>query len=180
MYRQMWVFVEGKDDRRFVDRVLRPILERQYDHVDTWMYAQESHDRTVGFLRSLQSMKVDYLFLADIDESPCVTAKKEALTSKYHRAVEAANVLVVVREIESWYAAGVDDAAWRELAIASPSSTDDMTKEQFRNLMPRRFNDSVVDFMVELLSGFRIDLARGRNRSFCYLMDLLEASSEKA
>jgi hypothetical protein len=179
MYRQMWIFVEGKRDREFADRVLRPLLERQYDHVDTWVYAQEPHDRTVEFLRSLRSMKADYLFLADIDDSPCVTAKKEALATRYHGAIEAANAIVVAREIESWYLAGVDDAACRELAIASPSSTDDMTKEQFIRLVPRRFNDSAVDFMAELLRGFRIDLARGRNRSFCYLMDLLGAQSEK-
>lgn len=36
MYRRMWVFVEGKDDRRFVDVVLRPILEKEYDFVETW------------------------------------------------------------------------------------------------------------------------------------------------
>jgi len=37
----------------------------------------------------------------------------------------------------------------------------------------------VVDFMTEILRGFRAELARGKNRSFCYLMDKLEARAKK-
>jgi len=55
-----------------------------------------------------------------------------------------------------------------------------MTKEQFRNLIPERFANSIGDFMIELLRRFRINVARDRNRSFGYLMDLLEAQTKKA
>jgi len=175
MYKRVWIFVEGKDDRRFVDRVLRPILDREYDYIDTWEYAQRTCEKTVEFLRSLQAMKADYLFLADIDDSPCVTARKTVLASRYRQAVEPANAVIVAREIESWYMAGVDEETCRELGIESPLSTDDVTKEQFRNLMPRQFNDSVADFMVELLRHFQVKVAKGRNRSFEHLMNLLEA-----
>jgi hypothetical protein len=41
--------------------------------------------------------------------------------------------------------------------------------------MPAKF-DSVVAFMNEMLSGFDVGTAKDRNRSFCYLMDLLERS----
>jgi hypothetical protein len=180
MYRFLWIFVEGSDDRRFVDRVLRPILEKKYDYLDTWEYAQEPDEKTMEFLRSIRSMKADYLFLADIDNSPCVTTRKEILAHKYNEALEPTNAVIVAREIESWYMAGMDEAACRELRIKGPLCTDHMTKEQFRSLMPGRFNDSVVDFMTDILRGFRIEVAKGRNRSFCYLMDLLEARSEKA
>jgi len=46
--------------------------------------------------------------------------------------------------------------------------------------MPRRFDDSVGDFMIELLKGFQVELARGKNRSFGYLMNKFEAGSRKA
>ena len=180
MYRLMWIFVEGSDDRIFVERVLHPILEEKYDCITTWEYARKRHEKTAEFIRSVRSMQADYLFLADIDDSPCVTAKKDTVATKYCQAVESANAIIVAREIESWYMAGVDNEICRELAIRSPFSTDDMTKEQFRRLIPRRFNESAVDFMVELLRRFRVDSAKDRNRSFRYLMDLLETRSEKA
>jgi predicted ATP-dependent endonuclease of OLD family len=179
MHRFMWIFVEGKDDRRFVNAILLPILKKEYDYVDAWEYAQEPPKKTIDFLRAMKSMKSDCLFLADIDDSPCVTAKKDRLLERFRHALEPAEAFVVAKEIESWYVAGVDDQACRELGIASLSRTDNLTKEQFRRMMPKRFNDSVVDFTREILQEFRIELARVKNRSFGYLMDKLEARSKK-
>lgn len=180
MYRYMWIFVEGKYDRGFVNAVLLPILEKEYDFIDTWEYGQESPKKVTDFLRAMKSMKADCLFLADIDDSPCVTAKKDILIEKFRRALEPAETIVITREIESWYVAGVDDQACRELGIASLSHTDHVTKEQFKSMMPKRFNDSVADFMVEILRRFRLDTAKTRNRSFCYLMDKLGARPVRA
>jgi len=52
-----------------------------------------------------------------------------------------------------------------------------VTKEQFRNMVPGRFCGSVIDFMKEILKAFQVDVAREKNRSFCYMMDLLENES---
>lgn len=180
MYRLMWIFVEGSDDRTFVDHVLRPILEKEYDYIDVWEYAQQTHAKTEEFVRSLRSMKADYLFLADIDDLPCVTAKKEILAGRYRQGVEATRAVVVVREIESWYMAGADEGVCQKLGIKGTFHADDVTKERFRSLMPKRFNDSVVDFMTELLNEFQVDVARSKNRSFGYLMDQLEKKTGEA
>jgi len=175
----MWIFVEGESDRRFANAVLLPILRKRYDYIDTWEYAQKPPEKTAEFLRAMKSMKADCLFLADIDDSPCVTARKDRLRERFRQALEPADAIVVAREIESWYMAGADDQVCQELGLASLPRTDDVTKEQFRDLMPGRFKDSVVDFMTAILTDFRVELARGKNRSFCYLMDKLEARSKK-
>jgi hypothetical protein len=180
MYRRMWIFVEGRDDRRFVDAVLRPILEKEYDFFDTWEYAQETPKKVVEFLRAMKAMRADCLLLADIDDSPCVSAKKEVLGKRFQQALEPADAVVVVREIESWYIAGLDDETCQELGIASLSCTDQVTKEQFRTLVPKRFDGSVADFMIEMLRPYRTQEARARNRSFGYLMDLLETRLNEA
>jgi len=73
MYKRMDVLVEGPDDERFVDAVIRPILEKHYDYVQTWRYAREKTERTKNYLRSIRAMKADYLFLKDINTSPCIT-----------------------------------------------------------------------------------------------------------
>lgn len=176
----MWIFVEGEHDSIFAKGVLLPILRKGYDFVDTWEYAQEAPKKVVDFLRAMKPMKADCLFLADINDSPCVTAKKSALTEKFREALEPSDVVVVVKEIESWYLAGADDEVCRALRIASLSRTDHTTKEQFQAMMPERFKDSVVDFMTEILGRFRLDIAKTKNRSFDYLMDKLEARSERA
>jgi hypothetical protein len=179
MYKRIWVLVEGGKDSRFVRGVLRPILEGEYDFVETWEYAERAPERIMDFLRSMRAMKADYLFLGDINSSPCVTAKKEAIKNKYQQGVELAKTIVVLREIESWYLAGVDDKDCREFGIPIIRHTENVTKEQFENLVPARFG-SVVDFMDEILNRFHIDAAKGRNRSFSYLMDKLEAIRKKA
>lgn len=177
MYRLMWIFVEGSDDRRFVERVLRPVLEKRYDYLDIWEYAREHDQKTVGFLRSIDSMNADYLFLTDIDNSPCVTAKKEILAHRYGQVIQLARTVIVAQEIESWYMAGMDETACREFGIRDLLHTDNLTKEQFEGLSPAKC--SVVDFMDQILGRFQIEAAKGRNRSFGYLMDLLDAQIEK-
>ena len=176
MYRRMHVLVEGRDDRAFFDAVIKPILEEQYDHVQIWEYAGATLERRKNYIRSILAMEADYLFVADINTSPCVTERKSNLVDRHEGAIAGDRTIVVVREIESWYAAGVDDEACRELGIACLPDTVHLTKEQFREMMPRRFHGSVVDFMAEILRRFREELARERNQSFRYLMDVLEQS----
>lgn len=179
MYRRVDVLLEGRDDKRFFDAVIRPILQKRYDDVRTWEYAGASIERRINYLRSIQAMgNADYLFLSDLDTSPCITERKGHLVNSHKGIIEASRTIVVMREIESWYLAGMDDRVCRRLGVRVPRRTDKVTKEQFAGLMPRRFN-SAVEFMTEILRCFRIETAKGRNRSFCYLMDKLEARSKK-
>lgn len=166
----MWILVEGRDDKRFANAILRPIFERQYDYIDTWEYAQQTSKKTTEFLRSIRSMNADYLFLGDINAAPCVTAKKEAIGNKYQQTVEPGSSVVVVKEIESWYVAGLTEQACEEFGISVATHTDEVTKEQFGRLVPKRFDGSLVDFMAEILKRFSVETARHKNRSFDYLM----------
>jgi hypothetical protein len=179
MYRRMHVLVEGRDDRELFNAVIRPILQEQYDHVQTWEYAGATVGKRVNYIRSVQAMNADYLFMADINTSPCITARKEHLIGSHKRMIDSARMIIVRREIESWYMAGVGSEACQELGIADMSHTDELTKEQFEGMLPRRF-DSVVDFMSEIIRCFHIETAKTKNRSFCYLMDKLQGGLRKA
>jgi hypothetical protein len=180
MYRRMHILVEGRDDKEFFDAVIRPILQKEYDDVQVWEYAGKLIERRINYLRSLQAMNADYFFVADINASPCVTQRKEHLIDGHKNAIDPERAIIVRREIESWYMAGVDDRACQEFDITIPSHTDDVSKEQFRGLVPERFKGLVVDLMAAILKGFRVELARSKNRSFGYLMDKWEAGSRKA
>ena len=180
MCRCIYVFLEGDTDERFFNVIIRPILGQRYAAVVPWRYAQRSKEDVKRALQSVRDGKADYLFLEDIDTYPCVTARKEDLLKTYKQRIDPTWAIVVVREIEGWYLAGLDDEARQEFGI-SPNRhrhTDDLTKEQFGSLMPRKF-DSITDFMDEILKRFRVETAKGKNRSFCYLMDVLEARLRK-
>ncbi|HWP30273.1 MAG TPA: hypothetical protein VNK96_00895 [Fimbriimonadales bacterium] len=79
-------------------------------------------------------------------------------------------IVVIVKEVESWYLAGLDDDSYKRLGMKCFNVTDDTTKEQFNNVIPRKFN-SRVDFMIEILNLFSIEIAKRKNKSFKYFCE---------
>jgi hypothetical protein len=106
--------------------------------------------------------------------SPC-SGKGKAKNMQAHPALEEHQIIVVSREIESWYLAGISNDSARSLGLGQLSPrTDDLFKEDFKQLIPRRFR-STNDFMLEILNQFDVLLARTRNNSFDYLLRRIEA-----
>lgn len=119
-------------------------------------------------------MSDEYLYLADLNDAPCVTARKEAIVRRIGNDLDAARVIVVGKEIEGWYVAGVPEGVLsKRFGISSPPDVNRLTKEQFNGLVPARFRTRVV-FMLELLASFDREAARRRNSSFDYLLRKLE------
>jgi hypothetical protein len=178
MFKRVWILLEGGKDSRFFDGVLRPILETKYDLAQAWEYAQEPTKKTMDFIRSIRHMKSHFFFLGDINDAPCVTSKKDSIKKKYGESISPYSVVIVVKEIESWYLAGVDDGGCKEFGIPNLPHTNDITKEQFEELIPQRFV-SVVDFMSEILKRFSIKTAKRKNKSFRYLMAKLQENLQR-
>lgn len=168
-YKELWMFVEGNDDERFFQKI-KSVLEKSCDCVHPpWKYRQKTKKRIRNFLDSVRSMNGSYFFLADINRSPCVTAKKSALRRNYGERLDRDNVVVVVKEIEGWYLAGLDDNSCKDLGIRPLASTDDVTKEHFNSMIPSKF-DSRIDFMIEVLKRFSVKTAEQKNKSFAHFM----------
>ncbi len=170
MYRRIFILVEGADDERFFESIPRPILEEKYDSVQTWQYSGQPKKKTQSFLQSIHAMNADYFFLADVNTHPCVTARRQHLTELYDARLDDDRIIVVIREIESWYLAGLAENAARELGVEAFENTDDITKERFAAMVPRRF-DLRIDFMQELLKAFSVEAARKKNMSFDYFLN---------
>ena len=174
-YGRLFIFVEGPDDERFFEKVVIPRLENKYDCVEVRHYRKSTKEYLNRFIESINAMntelmKTDYIFVTDIDITPCVTYKKQKIKNIYRRLDEDL-IVVVKKEIESWYLAGLSDEGRRKLRVNHiPNSTNDITKEQFNSLKPKRF-DSEIDFMLEVLKYFSIDNAKQRNASFKYFFD---------
>ena len=79
-------------------------------------------------------------------------------------------IIVVIKEIESWYLAGLDNEVCRQLKINNFADTDNVTKEKFNALIPKKFT-SRIDFMLEILKNFSIEIAKQKNNSFRYFVE---------
>ena len=170
-YRRLFIFLEGDDDERFFDRVIKPMHKKNYDSIYLWQYSQQKKQKVNGFLQSINDMQADlhaeYLFVSDLDESPCVTAKKARLASEFEK-LSKDRILIVCKEIESWYLAGLNDEGCRQIRIQKRfGDTDRISKEQFNGMMPKKFV-SRIDFMQEIMKVFDRETALAKNTSFGY------------
>jgi hypothetical protein len=163
-YTRLYLLVEGDDDVRFVERIVIPKLSSRYDYVQAWKFAQKKKEKVNAFLRTIKSMGADYLLLGDLNAYPCFPKKKEALLQAFTE-LENRQALVVAKEIESWYLAGLEDD--NPLGVQAPTDTSGLTREQFNHTMPKGL-DSRIAYMIEVLKHFDIRTATTRNPSFLY------------
>jgi len=173
-WRRLFVFVEGPDDERLVARILAVAGGEKYDDIRFIHYAKQKPAKTRDLLRNVGRLPMtDYLFLADRDDGPCVTWKKEQLAKHFGEALDLSKVFVVVPEIEAWYIAGLNTQARRALRLkgklASTKNCDAITKEQLDNAMPRRA--SRVAFLVQMAEKFSPKAASRASPSFRYFFD---------
>jgi hypothetical protein len=166
MKRRLFILVEGQDDVRFFGRLIKPLLAPRYDSVEIIAYACTKREKVNRFLESVAQMKNDYIFVADIDFEHSVRDKKQILYYRFSN-IDGRSIVIVIKEIESWYYAGISGTLAREMGISDTGSTDELTKEDFNRLIPRRF-DSRIDFMFEILKSFSLKTAARKNHSFDY------------
>ena len=171
LYKELFIFVEGDKDEQFFNEIAEHILREEYDQISFVQWAQKIPSKTDNYLRSIRSenWNADYIFVADINDAPCVTAKKEEIKRRFGN-VNKDKIIVVKREIESWYIAGLNEGKCEDLKIPSFRITDDVTKEQFGKLIPEGFGSEIY-FMQEILKFFDIETAKKKNRSFRYFFE---------
>lgn len=163
----LWILVEGDDDLRLFQRLLVPALSKKHDAVKFWKYSCEKNERRENLIHSIEAMKQQYIYVVDIDDASCVTDKKQRVFKQLDGKIRNENVAVVIKEIEGWYLAGAG-SKMRSLMHLSLPHTDQMTKEQFNNLIPARMPRA--QFMQEILDDFDLSAASTKNLSFSYFM----------
>jgi len=169
MKKRLFILVEGEDDVRFFGRIIKPLLIIRYDTVEIIPYASIKRTKVDNFLKSIRLMNNDYIFVADIDAEPSVRGKKQVLHSHFSH-IDGGSIIVVIKEIESWYYAGLSPESAQNLDVPDLPITDNLTKEDFNSLIPGKY-DSRIDFMFEILKYFSIDSAGRKNHSFRYFAE---------
>ncbi|MEA3324587.1 MAG: hypothetical protein U9Q37_05535 [Euryarchaeota archaeon] len=169
-YNLLFILIEGDDDERFFESVVKPFLQERYSAIKFWQYAEENEKRKVNFIKSITSMKADYICIGDIDDVPCVTSKKEKITDDFDKKITKDKIIIVIKEIEGWYLAGLDENASKKFGIRKKiKTTDNVVKEHFNQLIPKKMPRSA--FMRKILENYDVKVAEGKNRSFEYFLN---------
>ncbi len=169
-YKLLFIFIEGNDDKRFFESVVAPSLQEKYSAIKFPKYAEKDKKRKVNFIKSINAMKADYICIGDIDDVPCITAKKEKITDGFDKRITVDRIAIVIKEIEGWYLAGLDEKTSKKLGIREKiKTTDKITKEHFNQLIPKGMPRSV--FMRKILENYDVEVAEGKNESFGYFLN---------
>jgi len=165
---RLFLFVEGNDDERFFSRIVIPLFEGRYISIEIISYASMKSEKVCRFVRSIIDMGHDFILFADIDEEQNVRVKKSLLKERFCTLTDD-RIVVIIKEIESWYLAGLDKRAQKRLGIRSYRTTNHITKEIFNRMIPRNYSSRIA-FMAEILSLYSIIEAQNRNQSFSYFL----------
>lgn len=166
-FKRLFILLEGDDDERFFENIINRIMIIKYNHIKIWKYAHIKKDKIKQFIRSIDAMKAEYIFVADFNSEVCI-AKKKYKINECNNVINNKNIIIVKKEIESWYLAGIDDILTKRFKI-DYENTDKINKEQFNSLIPKNYNR--IDFMLEIIKRFDLQKAIERNNSLQYFIN---------
>lgn len=169
-YQRLFILVEGLDDSRFCNKIIKTRFKPKYDYISIHEYSNQNKDFILKFIKSINSMGADYIFISDFNKENCITAKKQKILCKYKNKLDENNIVIVKEEIESWYMAGMDDTQSKLLEIPKIKETNNFTKEHFNDFQQLK-NRSRIDLMVEMLKSYNIKIAKQKNKSFKYFIE---------
>lgn len=164
----LYIFVEGNDDAMFFSNVIRPLLSEKYEEVEIIKYAQMKKIKVDNFLKSIRTLKFDYILAADIDLQPSVGAKIRIIEDRFSE-IDRKKVVIVIKEIESWFLAGLNESTTARFNLPPIYNTEEIFKEDFNQLYRKKFR-SRIDFMREILKQYSIEIAMSKNRSFDFFI----------
>ncbi|HAR84466.1 MAG TPA: hypothetical protein DCR69_01920 [Clostridium sp.] len=172
---KLYVFLEGDDDERYFRYIVEPILKSKGIDISYYLYRTKKKGKVMSFIKSIDRMEdSDYIFISDIDLCIDEDQKRERLYNTYNN-LDLNKTFIVIKEIESWYLAGLDDLFITKQSISIPSNTNNVDKERFRSILSKsklkRFSLSTC--MIEILENYNIKKAIEKNYSLKNFIELI-------
>lgn len=179
-FKILFIFVEGVDDKRFIESVIVPFIQEKgkYSLIKPIEYAVKSSQELRKFIQTISHQtNQNYILLCDMDsngnKNATIKNRVEKIIEKYGQVLDKNKIVVVKEEIESWYYAGITNAKLEELGLPILPNTETLTKEEFERMKPKMFiTDN--DFMVEILKEYVLELGQEKNASLNYFIGKLE------
>jgi len=167
-WRRIALFVEGKEDSAFAERILKPRLLQQYSEVRVHMHAQTSDEKLSSHFRSLQRMNIDYFLIVDKDRVLCLSEVRRMYARRYQPHLNERQVLVACPMIEAWYSAGVPTQ--NQFKASIPSTVESVDKQAFARIFGERAQnlEERIVLLQQILAAYDWDLALQRSESLRY------------
>ncbi len=176
MYKQILIYVEGLDDKRFFDKIIKPKFEELgYDNVFVDDFGGDKYKgkckdidefiKDIKIINSKPGRIYDYIFVVDLGQFPDVLSRKNSISSRIQH-VENDDIELVIVEIESWYLAGLDRNSSKKHGLPNYKNTNKLTKQTFRDAIPRKFKKREIFFKSKILDDFNFENAIVKNDSF--------------
>jgi len=163
---QLYIFIEGPNDIRFFEIVIKPLLSEYFECVQFYEYGTKTKKQVKTFLKALNNMGIKYIFVKDFDSSPCISKRKNDVINKFTHCPNELIQIVKV-EIESWYAAGITDRLRKKIRCKDFSDCNKLTKDEFINNISTKH--ILQDILIEILNDYDLELAKKRNATLNYL-----------
>lgn len=173
LYKQLHLFVEGGDDKIFFDNIIVPKV-LGYQTIETVEYAKKSLQQIDDYMHNIIARNGEYWYFTDLNSALCITAKKDRVKQSI-KNIDPDKIIIVKPEIESWYYAGLSEAYFQQLGVTNYhkfKNTDYLTKEKFNQSIPKKYQDSRINFMQKILEYYQIDIVTENqtNKSLAYFL----------
>ncbi len=170
---KLTILVEGNRDETFIDSIIAPILisKGNYIKISVFKYAKINKAEIVRYINGLKAIREDILCLADINSAPNISQKKTALNLYKIGVFCDENIIVVIKEIESWYMAGMNDKCCKKLGISKFDNTNTLNKEEFHVAISKSRFRPKLSCCIEILRNYDIATAISKNKSFNYFYE---------
>jgi hypothetical protein len=161
--KSLLILVEGDDDKKFFSRVIQPEMKKLYQTVTIDDYKQRSPRRVKEEkIKPFSRAGFDCMFVADADKESSEQIKRASLAKEY--GVKEDKIVVVVRAIEGWYLAGLNEERCKKFKVSN-KSTDSLSKSHFKHICSQKGMTS-YEFKTKILNYFSIPAAKRKNESF--------------
>lgn len=166
--KRLAILIEGNRDEDFIKWIVKPIMigASKYSDISTYKFARMPKHINESYVETVLDMKGDILCLTDITGFQRKKDKKKQVQQDHIGNIGNDKVVIVIREIESWYLAGVNSSCCRRLRIDHYHMTDSIDKEKFHEIIAKSKFKPRVACCLEILRNYDITLAKQRNRSF--------------
>lgn len=166
--KRLVILIEGNRDEDFIQWIVKPIMisAEEYFDIITYKFPRMPKHITGSYIETVRNMGDDILCLTDITGFRSKKDKREQVQRDHIGNIGDDRVIIVIKEIESWYLAGVSQPCCGRMRIDYYDRTDTINKEKFHEIITRsKFIPRSV-CCLEMLRNYDVELAKRRNRSF--------------
>jgi hypothetical protein len=150
----------------FLKKIVQPLFRERYLSIAIRTYANKKNQDIAHLIHNIKQTQADYIFVADKNsEYTGITAKKKNIQKNYE-GIDIDRIIVVIKEIESWYLAGLNEEDSKKLGLPILENTENIGKKKFEEYLCHQKKFKTKDFMTEILKYFSKKTARQKNSSF--------------